>query len=115
MCKSLITLQNCRIENSRSVLVPELSWKMNEGEVWLVIGPNGGGKADFLNALAGGAGGESITPNADGLFSDFFSARAFGEVKKAKRLPHNPPVMQIINPTMPESFLSDIWKISCII
>ena len=46
---------------------------MNEGEVWLVIGPNGGGKADFLNALAGGAGGERITPNADGLFSDFFS------------------------------------------
>ena len=46
---------------------------MNEGEVWLVIGPNGGGKADFLNALAGGAGGERITPNTDGLFSDFFS------------------------------------------
>ena len=84
MCKSLITLQNCRIENSRSVLVPELSWKMNEGEVWLVIGPNGGGKADFLNALAsagkggmsagaGIAGGIKITPNADGLFSDIFS------------------------------------------
>ena len=73
MCKNLITLQNCRIENSRAVLVPKLSWKMNEGEVWLVIGPNGGGKADFLNALAGGAGGERITPNADGLFSDIFS------------------------------------------
>lgn len=82
MCKSLITLQNCRIENSRSVLVPELSWKMNEGEVWLVIGPNGGGKADFLNALAaaGGSagstgitGGIKITPNTDGLFSDIFS------------------------------------------
>ena len=84
MCKSLITLQNCRIENSRAVLVPELSWKMNEGEVWLVIGPNGGGKADFLNALAaagksgmaagaGIAGGIKILPNADGLFSDIFS------------------------------------------
>ena len=57
---------------------------MNEGEVWLVIGPNGGGKADFLNALAaagkggmaagaGIAGGIKITPNADGLFSDIFS------------------------------------------
>ena len=78
MCKSLITLQNCRIENSRSVLVPELSWKMNEGEVWLVIGPNGGGKADFLNALAaagkaGISGGIKILPNTDGLFSDIFS------------------------------------------
>ena len=78
MCKNLITLQNCRIENSRAVLVPELSWKMNEGEVWLVIGPNGGGKADFLNALAaagkaGISGGIKILPNTDGLFSDFFS------------------------------------------
>ena len=73
MCKSLITLQNCRIENSRTTLVPELTWKMNEGEVWLVIGPNGGGKADFLNALSGGAGGERVTPNTDGLFSDIFS------------------------------------------
>ncbi len=26
---------------------------MKEGEAWLVIGPNGGGKADFLKALAG--------------------------------------------------------------
>ncbi len=67
MCKSLITIQNCRIENNRAVLVPELSWKMNEGEVWLVIGPNGGGKADFLNALAGGAGGERFTPSANAV------------------------------------------------
>lgn len=78
MCKSLITLQNCRIENSRAVQVAELSWKMNEGEVWLVIGPNGGGKADFLNALSancesGSGSGIKITPNTDGLFSDIFS------------------------------------------
>ncbi len=46
---------------------------MNEGEVWLVIGPNGGGKADFINALSGGAGGQRITPNTDGLFSNIFS------------------------------------------
>ena len=70
MCKSLITIQNCRIENNRAVLVPEFTWKMNEGEVWLVIGPNGGGKADFLNALDGSL---NIVPNTDGLFSDIFS------------------------------------------
>ena len=72
MCKSLITIQNCRIENNRAVQVPELSWKMAEGEVWLVIGPNGGGKADFLNALAA-AGGLKISPNSDGLYSNIFS------------------------------------------
>ena len=58
---NLITINNCRIENSRTVLLNEVSWKMNRGEAWLVTGPNGGGKADFLNALAGNL---KITPNS---------------------------------------------------
>ena len=68
--QNLITIQNCRIENSRTVLVPELSWKMNEGQVWLVTGANGGGKADFLNALEGSL---KIIPNTEGLYSNIFS------------------------------------------
>ncbi len=51
--KNLITIQNCRIENTRETLIQNISWKMDEGQAWLVIGPNGGGKADFLNALSG--------------------------------------------------------------
>ena len=62
MCKNYITIQNCRIENNRGTIVTSLSWKMNEGEVWLVTGANGSGKADFLNALAG-CGTERFTPN----------------------------------------------------
>ena len=54
--ENLITIQNCRIENSRKTLVPVVNWTMQKGQVWLVIGPNGGGKADFFNALAGEAG-----------------------------------------------------------
>ena len=42
-----------------------------------MIGPNGGGKAAFLNALAGEAGGvgsgERIIPNTEGLYSNLFS------------------------------------------
>ena len=72
MCKNFITVQNCRIENNRDVQIANLSWKMNEGEVWLVIGSNGGGKADFLNALSA-AGGLKVTPNTDGLYSNMFS------------------------------------------
>ena len=49
----LISITDCRIENSRGTLVSKLSWEMKQGEAWLVIGPNGGGKADFVNALAG--------------------------------------------------------------
>ncbi|MCI1209095.1 MAG: ATP-binding cassette domain-containing protein [Treponema sp.] len=58
--QQLITLTNCRIEDSRHTIVPELSWTMKTGEAWLVTGPNGGGKAAFLNALAGNL---SIVPN----------------------------------------------------
>ena len=53
---SLIKITNCRIENAAGTVVPEISWEMKEGEAWLVIGPNGGGKADFVNALSKSAG-----------------------------------------------------------
>ena len=52
MCKKLIYVENCRIENDKDVFIKNLSWTMNEGEVWLIIGPNGGGKADFVKALS---------------------------------------------------------------
>ncbi len=63
--KALITIQNCRIENSRKTIVPRVDWTMEAGQNWLVIGPNGGGKADFLNALAGTMG-LKFSPNAGG-------------------------------------------------
>ena len=72
--KTLITIQNCRIENSRSTILPLVNWTMKEGENWLIIGPNGGGKADFLNALAGSFG-LKFTPNEGddlALFSNTF-------------------------------------------
>ena len=52
MSKSLITIKNCKIENSKTTLIENISWEMKEGENWLVIGPNGGGKADFLAGLS---------------------------------------------------------------
>ena len=52
MCKKLIYVENCRIENDKDVFIKNLSWTMNEGEVWLIIGPNGGGKAEFVKALS---------------------------------------------------------------
>ena len=57
---TLINITNCRIENSKQVLIQSLDWQMKEGEAWLVIGPNGGGKADFVNALCGSL---KILPN----------------------------------------------------
>ena len=90
MAKSaLITIQNCRIENSRNTLVPTINWTMNKGENWLVIGPNGGGKADFLNALAG-MPGIKITPNAGdqmSLYSNTFgSSTEIVSLERAARI-----------------------------
>ncbi len=75
---NLISIKNCRIEDSRSTLIPHLDWTFNDGEAWLVIGPNGGGKADFVNALSGAGNPPlKIVPNsqnaADGaLYSSLF-------------------------------------------
>ncbi len=72
---SLIKISNCRIENAAGTVVPEVSWEMKEGEAWLVIGPNGGGKADFVNAISESAG-LKFTPNAgeckDNVYTNTF-------------------------------------------
>lgn len=72
--KNLISINNCRIENSRETVVPEINWNFNSGEAWLVIGPNGGGKADFVNAIAA-TGDFKLIPNGiDGaLYSNIFN------------------------------------------
>ena len=49
----LINIENCRIQNQQKTLIPNFSWQMKKGQAWLVIGANGGGKADFLKMLAG--------------------------------------------------------------
>ncbi|MBO4319546.1 MAG: ATP-binding cassette domain-containing protein [Treponema sp.] len=49
---NLISILNCRIQDGSRPVLKDFSWQMNEGEAWLVTGPNGGGKADFVKALS---------------------------------------------------------------
>lgn len=49
----LITINNCSIQDRYRIQMPRVDWNMDEGEAWLVIGPNGGGKAEFVRGLAG--------------------------------------------------------------
>ena len=88
---ALITIQNCRIDNSRKTLVQKVDWTMNPGENWLVIGPNGGGKADFLNALAGTMG-LKFSPNAGETVSLF--ANSFGSSTEIVSLERAAKVIQ---------------------
>ena len=87
MQRALITLENCRIENAKRILISSVSWTMRTGEVWLVTGANGGGKAAFLSALAGEFG---IVPN-DGetrgrFFSEFNNAAEIVSLERAAAL-----------------------------
>ena len=67
---SLIQIKNCRVQDLHGTKIEKLDWEMCAGEAWLVIGPNGGGKADFLRALAGE---KQIVPNAAGIYETKFS------------------------------------------
>ena len=70
---NLITISNCRIENSRESVISSLNWNFTEGQAWLIIGPNGGGKADFVNALSGSKDLKIIPASKDGaLYSSVF-------------------------------------------
>lgn len=67
---SLIYINNCRVQNLHGIKIQNLTWQMKAGEAWLVTGPNGGGKADFLAAIAGD---EQIVPNSStGAYSNRF-------------------------------------------
>ena len=50
---SLIKIQDCSVQGGTKKYLDRVDWCMNAGEAWLVIGPNGGGKADFIKALSG--------------------------------------------------------------
>lgn len=72
---TLISIKNCRIDNTKKTLIPNLNWTLNSGENWLVIGPNGGGKADFLNAIANQTGFKILPNNAEqeSYYTNIFS------------------------------------------
>ena len=68
---SLIRIKNCRAQDLRGTKIPLIDWTMFPGEAWLVIGPNGGGKADFLSSIAGE---KQIIPNdSTGIYETKFA------------------------------------------
>ncbi len=74
-----IKIKNCNIENKKGIVLSNISWQMEAKQAWLVVGPNGGGKADFIKALAGQL---SVNPapcslNADAKSENSIYANAF--------------------------------------
>ena len=74
MQNPLITLQNCRIEDSQRTIIQNIFWSMQGNHVWLATGANGSGKDAFLSALAGNL---CIVPNENVHGAQYSSA--FGD------------------------------------
>ena len=63
MEKTFVEIDNCRIKDKGTTLLAKVDWCMKSGETWLVTGNSGGGKEDFVKALAGEY---EVAPNAGG-------------------------------------------------
>ncbi|MBR5933417.1 MAG: ATP-binding cassette domain-containing protein [Treponema sp.] len=86
MVKDLITIKDCRVEDLKSVKIENVNWNFKSGEAWLVIGPNGGGKAEFLKALCGQMNIVPLNP-LDSVYSNIFEGSVeIVSLEKAARL-----------------------------
>ena len=87
---SLISILNCRIQDGSRPVLKDFSWQMQKGEAWLVTGPNGGGKADFIKALNSQLDFvpvESMNPEESGSFySSFEGSVSVVSLEMAARL-----------------------------
>ncbi len=51
--KIILAVENLRIERSGTVILRDVSWRVQHGEHWVVLGANGSGKTSLLSALTG--------------------------------------------------------------
>ena len=92
--KTLVKIRNCSIKDLYRTYLTKIDWQMNVGEAWLVIGPNGGGKAEFLKGLSGfydivpneGSGRDGDSDSEGKYFSDFEKSVAIVSLEVAARL-----------------------------
>lgn len=82
---TLINIKNCRVQDTHGTALPDISWRMDSTQTWLVTGPNGSGKATFLKALAGE---KQILPiNQSGAYTtEFYGSTEIVSLEKAAAL-----------------------------
>ncbi len=51
--KSILSVDNLRIERDGTVILDDVSWRVQRGEHWVILGANGSGKTSLLSALTG--------------------------------------------------------------
>jgi iron complex transport system ATP-binding protein len=51
--KPVLEVQDLRIERGNTVILDEVSWRVEKGQHWVILGANGSGKTTLLSALSG--------------------------------------------------------------
>src|SRR5882757_1242793 len=51
--KTILAVSGLRIERDGTVILNDVSWRVQRGEHWVILGANGSGKTSLLSALTG--------------------------------------------------------------
>lgn len=51
--KAILNVDHMRIERSGTVILDDVSWRVEPGQHWVILGANGSGKTSLLSALTG--------------------------------------------------------------
>lgn len=51
--KDILSVDSLRIERDGTVILDDVSWRVQRGEHWVILGANGSGKTSLLSALTG--------------------------------------------------------------
>jgi len=60
--ETILEIENLAIRRGRTTILEDFNWRVQRGENWVVLGPNGCGKTSLLSALLG-----YLTPSAGRL------------------------------------------------
>lgn len=49
----ILDVSGLRIERGRTIILDDLAWRVERGQHWVILGPNGSGKTSLLRAITG--------------------------------------------------------------
>jgi iron complex transport system ATP-binding protein len=53
IAKAILSVDKLRIERGGTVILDDVSWRVEDGQHWVILGANGSGKTSLLSALTG--------------------------------------------------------------